>query len=85
MSKNNFANKLIVFTGPSAVGKDTVEVEVMKPVVRRPMDDDAKNESTMRPIFEKNEVEVADVESKVGNVETAVDVAVTISSNGWIR
>ena len=30
MSKNKFANKLIVFTGPSAVGKDTVEVEVMK-------------------------------------------------------
>lgn len=28
--KNNFTNKLIVFTGPSAVGKDTVEVEVMK-------------------------------------------------------
>ena len=28
--KNNFANKLIVFTGPSAVGKDTVEIEVMK-------------------------------------------------------
>ena len=28
--KNNFANKLVVFTGPSAVGKDTVEVEVMK-------------------------------------------------------
>ncbi|MBU1092813.1 hypothetical protein KJ836_04085 [Patescibacteria group bacterium] len=27
---NKFANKLIVFTGPSAVGKDTVEVEVMK-------------------------------------------------------
>lgn len=28
--KTNFSNKLIVFTGPSAVGKDTVEVEVMK-------------------------------------------------------
>lgn len=27
---NNFANKLVVFTGPSAVGKDTVEIEVMK-------------------------------------------------------
>ncbi len=30
MPKNNFSNKLIVFTGPSAVGKDTVETEVMK-------------------------------------------------------
>ena len=30
MPKNNFANKLVVFTGPSAVGKDTVEAEVMK-------------------------------------------------------
>ncbi|MFH0912112.1 MAG: guanylate kinase [Patescibacteria group bacterium] len=28
--KTNFANKIVVFTGPSAVGKDTVEVEVMK-------------------------------------------------------
>jgi guanylate kinase len=28
--KNKFTNKLIVFTGPSAVGKDTIEVEVMK-------------------------------------------------------
>lgn len=28
--KNKFTNKVIVFTGPSAVGKDTVEVEVMK-------------------------------------------------------
>ncbi|MFA5967507.1 MAG: hypothetical protein WC805_03315 [Patescibacteria group bacterium] len=28
--KNKLTNKLVVFTGPSAVGKDTVEVEVMK-------------------------------------------------------
>jgi len=28
--KYKFANKLVVFTGPSAVGKDTVEAEVMK-------------------------------------------------------
>lgn len=30
MLKNKFADKLIVFTGPSAVGKDTVAMEVMK-------------------------------------------------------
>jgi len=30
MPKNRLANKLVVFTGPSAVGKDTVEAEVMK-------------------------------------------------------
>src|SRR4030042_6060360 len=30
MPKSKLANKLVVFTGPSAVGKDTVETEVMK-------------------------------------------------------
>lgn len=30
MLKNRFANKLVVFTGPSAVGKDTVATEVIK-------------------------------------------------------
>ena len=57
-------------------GAEKEEVAVSVPTVRLPMDDEAKNESTNRPMFANREVEVALVERRLGKVEVEVVVAV---------
>jgi hypothetical protein len=54
---------LVVFMAvvciPPANVEVAVEVEVITPVVKRPIEDEAKNESTILPMFAKKDVVVA--------------------------
>src|SRR3989338_5564064 len=57
-------------------GAENEEVAVRVPTVRLPIEDEAKNESTILPRVEKKVVEVALVERRLGKVEVEVVVAV---------
>jgi len=58
------------------LGTDAEEVAMRDPVVNRPIEDEARNESTILPRVEKKVVEVALVERRLGKVEVEVVVAV---------
>lgn len=73
-------------------GTVMVEVAVMFPTVNFPMDDEARKESTKRPMVEKRDVEVAFVESRFVKVprvekkllvEVALVVVLLVAVNVW--